>query len=228
MSAVCPRNPGACRRVFAVYTAVRPRSGPFRWPMPTLSPAPAEPLRATQFAAVRRLLAAVLPDNVFYARKFTDCAPQDIRSLDDFAAVPFTTKAELTADQIEHPPYGTALTFPLEAYSRFHQTSGTSTGHPLHWLDTRESWEWIAGCWRTNFAADGPDAEGPAVLPVLVRTVPRLLERVRGRRAERHPRDARRRDEQHVPPALPPRTPLHGPVRHPHLRAPPRGTRGEG
>ena len=29
---------------------------------------------------------------------------------------------------------------------RVHQTSGT-TGAPLRWLDTQESWEWWARCW---------------------------------------------------------------------------------
>ena len=30
----------------------------------------------------------------------------------------------LHTDQAEHPPFGTDLTYPLERYSRFHQTSG--------------------------------------------------------------------------------------------------------
>lgn len=118
---------------------------------------PALPTTAadTQLAAVRRLLAAVIPGNAFYTRKLAGCDPRTIDSLEAFAELPFTTKAELTADQTEHPPYGTARTHPLEAYSRFHQTSGTSTGRPLHWLDTRESWEWVTGCWRTNFELIG-------------------------------------------------------------------------
>ncbi len=112
---------------------------------------PANDLRPAQLAAVRLLLATVLPGNPFYSRKLARDAASGIKSLGDFAKLPFTTKAELVADQTEHPPYGTNLTFPLNDYSRFHQTSGTSTGHPLHWLDTRESWEWITGCWITNF-----------------------------------------------------------------------------
>ena len=44
--------------------------------------------------------------------------------------VPFTTKAELVADQAVNPPYGTNLTFPVSRYVRCHQTSGT-TGAPL-------------------------------------------------------------------------------------------------
>src|SRR5438105_12679505 len=82
------------------------------------------------------LLAEVLPRNRFYARKLAD-AGVDLRSVTsraDLARLPFTTKAELLANQAQHPPFGDVLTYPLERYTRFHQTSGTS-GRPLRWLD---------------------------------------------------------------------------------------------
>ncbi|AMV26793.1 Phenylacetate-coenzyme A ligase [Gemmata sp. SH-PL17] len=124
--------------------------------MPTVPlDTPADQLRSAQLAAVRRLLAAVIPGNPFYARKFAGRDPREIDSMEAFARLPFTTKAELTANQAEHPPYGSNLTFPIERYTRFHQTSGTTTGRPLHWLDTLESWEWLIGCWHTNFALFG-------------------------------------------------------------------------
>ena len=112
---------------------------------------PAEELKAAQLARVRALLAAVLPTNPFYARKFAGVAASDIRTLTDFAKLPFTTKPELATDQAAHPPYGTNLTYPVERYSRLHQTSGTSTGQPLRWLDTPESWEWVQSCWQVSF-----------------------------------------------------------------------------
>ena len=112
---------------------------------------PTTELHATQLARVRELLAAILPSNRFYARKFAGLATRDIRTLADFATLPFTTKAELAADQSEHPPYGSTLSFAREKYSRLHQTSGTSTGKPLRWLDTPESWEWLLSCWRAGF-----------------------------------------------------------------------------
>ena len=87
----------------------------------------------------------MLPRNGFYAGKFGSY------DLNNFAGLPFTTKAELIVDQAEHPPYGSALTFPRDRYTRLHQTSGTSTGQPLRWLDTPESWEWMLGCWRQKF-----------------------------------------------------------------------------
>lgn len=61
--------------------------------------------------------------------------------------LPFTTKAELMADQAAHPPYGANLTRPVSDYIRFHQTSGTTTGRPLFCLDTAESWAWIVQRW---------------------------------------------------------------------------------
>ncbi len=94
---------------------------------------------------MRALLDEILPHNAFYARKF---AGRDVADL------PFTTKAELLADQAEHPPYGTNLTYPLARYTRMHQTSGTA-GRPLCWLDTPESWEWMLGIWQTLYGIAG-------------------------------------------------------------------------
>jgi phenylacetate-CoA ligase len=94
------------------------------------------------------LLAAVLPHNRFYAAKLAG------RDLADLARLPLTTKDELLADQAAHPPYGTALTYPRQRYCRLHQTSGTS-GRPLRWLDTLESWHWMLDCWETIFAVVG-------------------------------------------------------------------------
>jgi phenylacetate-CoA ligase len=69
--------------------------------------------------------------------------------------LPFTTKDELIADQAADPPYGTVLTYPLGRYNRLHQTSGTTTGRPLCWLDTPESWQWILDLWRSKFELMG-------------------------------------------------------------------------
>jgi phenylacetate-CoA ligase len=122
--------------------------------VPSAATPEADP-RDAQLARVRQLLAAVLPTNAFYARKLAGVRAEDVRTASDFARLPFTTKAELVENQADHPPYGTNLTFPLERYSRLHQTSGTSTGTPLRWLDTAESWEWMLGCWRAYFELMG-------------------------------------------------------------------------
>lgn len=118
-------------------------------------PVSASDLTATQFDRLRRLLAEALPGNRFLARKLAGVDPAALRGPADLARLPFTTKAELAADQHEHPPYGTALTHPVERYTRLHQTSGTSTGRPLRWLDTPESWEAVLRCWALSFPVMG-------------------------------------------------------------------------
>ncbi|MEN9573513.1 MAG: Phenylacetate-coenzyme ligase [Verrucomicrobiota bacterium] len=112
-----------------------------------------------QLAQLRSLLAALLPANPFYARKLAGCGlDAGVASLAEFSArCPFTTKAELVADQLAQPPYGTNLTFPLERYTRCHQTSG-STGSPLRWLDTPESWTWMLDNWETVHRKAGTTA----------------------------------------------------------------------
>src|SRR3954452_8833753 len=98
-----------------------------------------------QSARLARMIGGILPHNRFYAAKLGKDAA-GIRNVADLARLPFTTKAELHADQQAHPPYGTVLTYPELHYTRLHQTSGTH-GTPLRWLDTPESWEAMLGCW---------------------------------------------------------------------------------
>ena len=113
-------------------------------------------LEAEQLENLRSLLNSIVPANAFYTAKLRDCGK--ITSLEDFTRlVPCTTKTELIEDQKAHPPYGSNLTFPLERYTRFSQTSGTS-GAPLRWLDTPESWEWMLGNWQTIYRAAGASA----------------------------------------------------------------------
>jgi phenylacetate-CoA ligase len=112
----------------------------------TLGP---EPLRDHQWRRFRAVAGELLASNPFVARKWRAAgatALDDLRTWDDFRRLPFTRKSELADDQAEHPPFGTNLPFPLERYVRVHQTSGTS-GAPIRWLDTQESWEWWARCW---------------------------------------------------------------------------------
>src|SRR5262245_18978088 len=108
--------------------------------MPEVFPSRAAIVQS-QIAQLGGLIDALIPANRFYANKLSQAdPPKPFRGLEDFAKrVPFTTKAEIVEDQQRHPPYGTNLTFPLEHYTRCHQTSG-STGTPLRWLDTPESW----------------------------------------------------------------------------------------
>lgn len=112
-------------------------------------------IAAQQLSLLRKLLDRVSASNPFYRVKLGEISPGDIRNLGEYSArVPLTTKAELVRDQENSPPFGTNLTFPPEAYTRFHQTSGTS-GSPLRWLDTPESWEWMVQTWLEIFRAAG-------------------------------------------------------------------------
>ena len=103
----------------------------------------------TQLHRFRKLLTPILETNAFYHQKFTESGithANDVQTLTDYQQLPFTRKEELSADQVSQPPYGTNLTFPLAQYTCLHRTSGT-TGSPLRWLDTAESWDWWGKCW---------------------------------------------------------------------------------
>jgi phenylacetate-CoA ligase len=114
-------------------------------------------LRELQWSKLARALDRAFVANPFYQRRFVAAGltRPSIRSLDDFAWLPFTTKADLLDDQQRRPPYGTNLSRPLQDYIRCHQTTGTS-GRRLRWLDTPESWRWLTDeLWPAIFAAAG-------------------------------------------------------------------------
>jgi phenylacetate-CoA ligase len=110
-------------------------------------------LAAQQRRRLSGLVDAIAGRNPFYTRKLAAAGVDaDAVARDGIAALPFTTKAELIADQDANGPWGSALTEPLAAYTRYHQTSST-TGRPLRWLDTNASWQWALDCWKSVFAA---------------------------------------------------------------------------
>jgi phenylacetate-CoA ligase len=119
-----------------------------------------ENLAAHQMSRLRTLLKELLASNAFYGSRLRDAGFTDARllnSLEDLKSLPFTRKNQLVEDQEIHPPFGTNLTFPLDRYIHLHQTSGT-TGKPLRWLDTCESWDWWARCWAAVYHAAGVTA----------------------------------------------------------------------
>lgn len=103
-------------------------------------------LRELQEAKVRTLLDKVRDSKGFNAGR-AEAA--------DFKSIPFTTKEQLLTDRLAHPPFGSALTEPLPHYTRFCQTSGTSTGQPMAWIDTPQSWEAMLECWRWVYRGAG-------------------------------------------------------------------------
>src|SRR5262245_3858737 len=109
-------------------------------------------LTAAQGRRLTELVTAIYGRNTFYTRKL-DEAELQIERLQfprDLERLPLTTKAELNADQAANPPWGTALTEPLERYTRYCQTSST-TGRPLRWIDTNESWQFLLECWKAVY-----------------------------------------------------------------------------
>src|SRR5436305_280561 len=85
-----------------------------------------------------------------WARCWRGSTAACVSGWDDFERLPLTSKPELLADQAAHPPFGTNLTFPVDRYTRLHQTSGSSGDQPLRWLDTADSWEWWTRIWAEH------------------------------------------------------------------------------
>ncbi len=123
-------------------------------------------LLAFQGGRLTQLLATVYGRNRFYTRKFDQAGLAIDRLVfpRDLARLPLTTKAELVADQAANPPWGTDLTWPQEDYTRYCQTS-SSTGSPLRWLDTNESWQWLIDCWTSVFRGAHASAADRAFFP---------------------------------------------------------------
>lgn len=104
------------------------------------------------------LLARVWEHGGFYARKLRQAGVLQGKriGLEDLSRrLPLTTKEELLADHLAHPPFGSHSLVDASACRRFSQTSGTSCGTPLMWLDTEASWHCMLECWRQVFAAAG-------------------------------------------------------------------------
>jgi phenylacetate-CoA ligase len=122
--------------------------------LPTDETLEREALASLQGERLGRLVGQLVGHNSFYTRKLEAAGVRagELRFPRDLGRLPLTTKAELTADQAENPPWGTALSEPLLHYTRYCQTSST-TGRPLRWIDTNESWQWLLECWKAVYRA---------------------------------------------------------------------------
>lgn len=98
-----------------------------------------------QLQRLNTLLATILPANDFYAAKLANI-PREFTALEQLAELPLTHKDELTS-AVASPLAVANLTWPLDHYVRYHQTSGTH-GRPLPVLDTAEDWQWWINCWQ--------------------------------------------------------------------------------
>lgn len=113
-------------------------------------------IQAIQSQKLVTMLQTIIPRNRFWDTKYRQAGidVRSIQNLDDLQQLPLTMKDELVTSQTLQPPYGANLTYPSTRYCRLHQTSGTS-GKPLRWLDTRDSWDWVMECWRQIYLLAG-------------------------------------------------------------------------
>jgi len=112
-----------------------------RYLEPRLERASRAEMTRVQTRRLREQVAHATAASPFYRRKLKAAGikPAAVRTLDDLARLPFTTKDELKENQAEKPPWGDVLAVPLDDVLRIHMTSAT-TGRPLAFLDTREDW----------------------------------------------------------------------------------------
>ncbi len=136
-------------------------------------------IESLQKERLRTLLETVIDRNEFWKVRFeaaglSERDVQGIDSLDALARLPLTTKHDLVADQTAHPPYGTNLTRgehePLDSalpnrFTRLHQTSGTTTGRPMRWLDTPRNWNWFLECWEQIYRIVGVTSDDRFCFP---------------------------------------------------------------
>jgi phenylacetate-CoA ligase len=123
-------------------------------------------LERHQLGRLQSLVSTLLESNPYYSSVLRAAdVHEPPQSLSDYTQqVPFTLKESLVDDQSKHPPYGTNLTYPVERYTRFNQTSGT-TGKPMRWLDTPEDWDWMLDCWTGVYEAAGMHAADRVFFP---------------------------------------------------------------
>jgi len=123
-------------------------------------------LESHQLNRLKMMLAEILPGNQFWQTKLSKegVGLETINALSDLRQFPFTTKQELMEDQLNQGPYGTNLTYAVDDYCRLHQTSGT-TGRPMRWLDTPESWNWLMSCWQQIFKLIGLEKSDRLAFP---------------------------------------------------------------
>lgn len=92
-----------------------------------------------QLAKLKAQVRYLESSSELYRRKFTAAGfrAADLRTLEDLAALPFTTKTELREAQEEAPPFGLHQAAPMDKLVRITSTAGT-TGRPVFQGYTRD------------------------------------------------------------------------------------------
>jgi phenylacetate-CoA ligase len=108
---------------------------------PAVLSLPREALEAIQSERLRAIVAYVHETSPFWRRKLDQAGvkPADVTGIADLPKLPFTTRAELNADQVDHPPFGEYTCSPREQWMGLFTTSGTS-GRRLKRVVSRRDW----------------------------------------------------------------------------------------
>jgi phenylacetate-CoA ligase len=101
--------------------------------------ASAEELKRLQLKLLRRQVKRVYGNSAFYRKKFKEAGvkPEQIRSLDDVARLPLTSREELEGGFFD------VLAVPMSKVATIRMTSGT-TGRPLRIAHTKNDVEMVA------------------------------------------------------------------------------------
>src|SRR5436309_14147043 len=105
---------------------------------------PRAELARHQLQRLQELLSEVTGHNRFYAEKFSQVDGLPLTTLAQLRQLPFTFKDELVTGA-HADEFAANLTYPLERYVRYHQTSGTR-GRAMPVLDTAADWQWWLDC----------------------------------------------------------------------------------
>ena len=105
-------------------------------------------MQAEQLTKLNQLLNAIR-NNEFYKKRLNEkFLESDFTNVKDISeAFPYLTKDDIAEDHKNHPPFGTNLSYPLDTYNHFNQTSGT-TSTPIRWVDDEQSWQWMVDNWK--------------------------------------------------------------------------------
>src|SRR5690554_3159565 len=109
-------------------------------------------MRSLQFARLKNLVERVYTNVPFYRTKLDEAgvAPNDIKTLDDLAKLPFTTKDDLRVTY----PYG-LLAVPQAEIVEIHMSSGTTGTPVIDAYTQRDMDDWFEGMARTLSGAGG-------------------------------------------------------------------------
>jgi phenylacetate-CoA ligase len=95
---------------------------------PALTRQPRDELERLQGERLRAVVAYAHATSGFWRRRLDEAGvqPAAVRGVEDLAALPLTTRADLDAEQREHPPFGDYTCSPRETWMGIFTTSGTS------------------------------------------------------------------------------------------------------